>query len=69
MWILGLKGLKPLLLYIIVPSTSFAAKACRSRKKENALSFNQVEQMLFNFMKLKQTWKSNYSTIRLFFLV
>ena len=38
-------------------------------KKENALSFDQVEQMLFNFMKQKQTWKSNYSTVRLFFLV
>ena len=25
--------------------------------------------MLFNFMKQKQTWKSNYSTVRLFFLV
>ena len=25
--------------------------------------------MLFNFMKQKQTWKSNYSTIRLLFLV
>ena len=37
-------------------------------KKENALSFNQVEQMLFNFMKQKQTWKNNYSTVRLFFL-
>ena len=37
--------------------------------KENALSFDQVDQMLFNFMKQKQTWKSNYSTIRLFFLV
>ena len=38
-------------------------------KKENALSFDQVEQMLFNFMKQKQTWKSNYSTVRLFILV
>ena len=53
---------------VIVPSTSFAVKACHSRKKENALSFDQVEQML-NFMKQKQTWKSNYSTVRLFFLV
>ena len=25
--------------------------------------------MLFNFMKQKQTWKSNYSTVRFFFLV
>ena len=40
-----------------------------SGKKENALSFDQVEQMLFNFMKQKQTWKSNYSTVRLFILV
>ena len=54
---------------VIVPSTSFTVKACHSRKKENALSFDQVEQMLFNFMKQKQTWKSNYSTVRLFFLV
>ena len=54
---------------VIVPSTSFAVKACHSRKKENALSFDQVEQMLFNFMKEKQTWKSNYSTVRWFFLV
>ena len=52
----------------IVPSTSFTVKACHSWKKENALSFDQVEQMLFNFMKQKQTWKSNYSTVRLFFL-
>ena len=52
---------------VIVPSTSFTVKACHSWKKENALSFDQVEQMLFNFMK-KQTWKSNYSTVRLFFL-
>ena len=44
---------------VIVPSTSFTVKACHSRKKENALSFDQVEQMLFNFMKQKQTWKSN----------
>ena len=54
---------------VIVPSTSFTVKACHSWKKENALSFDQVEQMLFNFMKQKQTWKSNYSTVRLFFLV
>ena len=54
---------------VIVPSTSFTVKACHSGKKENALSFDQVEQMLFNFMKQKQTWKSNYSTVRLFFLV
>ena len=54
---------------VIVPSTSFAVKACHSRKKENALSFDQVEQMLFEFMKQKQTWKSNYSTVTLFFLV
>ena len=54
---------------VIVPSTSFTVKACHSRKKENALSFDQVEQMLFNFMKQKQTWKSNYSTVRLFILV
>ena len=53
----------------IVPSTSFAVKACHSRRKENALSFDQVEQMLFNFVKQKQTRKSNYSTVRLFFLV
>ena len=53
----------------IVPSTSFTVKACHSGKKENALSFDQVEQMLFNFMKQKQTWKSNYSTVRLFILV
>ena len=44
---------------VIVPSTSFAVKACHSRKKENALSFDQVGQMLLNFMKQKQTWKSN----------
>ena len=54
---------------VIVPSTSFTVKACHSGKKENALSFDQVEQMLFNFMKQKQTWKSNYSTVRLFILV
>ena len=54
---------------VIVPSTYFTVKACHSWKKENALSFDQVEQMLFNFMKQKQTWKSNYSTVRLFFLV
>ena len=54
---------------VIVPSTSFAVKACHSRKKENASSFDQVEQMLFEFMKQKQTWKSNYSTVTLFFLV
>ena len=53
---------------VIVPSTSYTVKACHSWKKENALSFEQVEQMLFNFMKQKQTWKSNYSTVRLFFL-
>ena len=52
---------------VIVPSTSFTVKACHSSQKENALSFDQVEQMLFNFMKQKQTWKSNYSTVRLFF--
>ena len=52
---------------VIVPSTSFAVKSCYSRKRENALSFDQIEQMLFNFKK--QTWKSNYSTVRLFFLV
>ena len=44
---------------VIVSSTSFAVKACHSRKKENALSFDQVGQMLLNFMKQKQTWKSN----------
>ena len=54
---------------MIVPSTSFTVKACHSCKKENALSFDQVEQMLFNFMKQKQTWKSNYTKVRLFFLV
>ena len=54
---------------VIVHSFSFSVKACHSRRKENALSFDQVEQMLFNFMKQKQTWKSNYSTVRLFFLV
>ena len=53
---------------VIVPSTSFTVKACHSGKKENALSFDQVEQMLFNFMKQKQTWKSKYSTVRLFSL-
>ena len=53
---------------VIVPSTYFTVKACHSWKKENALSFDQVEQMLFNFMKQKQTWKNNYSTVRLFFL-
>ena len=52
---------------VIVPSTSFTVKACHSGKKENALSFDQVEQMLFNFMKQKQTWKSDYSTVRFFF--
>ena len=36
---------------VIVPSTSLTVKACHSRKKENALLFDQVEQMLFNFMK------------------
>ena len=30
---------------VIVPSTSFAVKACHSRKKENALSVDKVEQM------------------------
>ena len=35
---------------VIVPSTSFAVKACHSRKKENALSFDQVGQMLLNFI-------------------
>ena len=56
---------------VIVPSTSFTVKACHSRKKENALSVDQVEQMPFNFMKQKQTWKRNnyYSTERLFILV
>ena len=53
---------------VIVPSTSFTVKACHSWKIENALSFDQVEQMLFHFMKQKQMWKSNYSTVRLFFL-
>ena len=53
---------------VIVPSTSFTVKACHSWIKENSLSFDQVEQMLFDFMKQKQTWKSNYSTVRLLFL-
>ena len=39
---------------VIVPSTSFTVKACHSRKKENALSFDQVEQML-NFMRVFST--------------
>ena len=53
---------------VIVPSTSFTEKACHSGKIENALSFDQVEQMLFHFMKQKQMWKSNYSTVRLIFV-
>ena len=31
---------------VIAPSTYFAVKACHSRKKENALSVDKVEQML-----------------------
>ena len=54
---------------VIVPSTSLAVKACHSRKKENALSVNEVEKMPFNFMRKKQTRKSNTSTERLFILV
>ena len=30
---------------VIAPSTYFAVKACHSRKKENALSVDKVEQM------------------------
>ena len=30
---------------VIAPSTCFAVKACHSRKKENALSVDKVEQM------------------------
>ena len=44
---------------VIVSSTSLlhSKDTCHSGKKENALSFVEVEQMLFNFMKQKQTWK------------
>ena len=52
---------------VIVPSTSFTVKACHSGKKENALSFDQVEQMLFNFMKQKQTSKSNIFNSKIVF--
>ena len=54
---------------VIVPSTSFTVKACHSWKKENALSFDQVEQMLFNFMKQKQTWKSKLFNSKKFLFV
>ena len=47
--------------YVFNPSsTQNRGAKHHSRKKESALSFDQVEQMLFNFMKQKQTWKSNY---------
>ena len=55
---------------VIVSSTSFTRKACHSRKRENSLSFDQVQSRCYlNSWSKKKTWKSNYSTVRLFFLV